>query len=53
MDPALYNWIVDGLRKGLPGSYVDDIMRAGDNDFNVHAKKAAGSFEMATDEKPV
>ena len=52
MDPALYIWIVDGLLKGLSGSYVDDLMRAGDADFKVHAKKTAEAFEMATDEEP-
>ena len=32
-DSALYTYTMNGLLKGLSGSYVDDLTRAGDQDF--------------------
>ena len=52
LDSAFYIWIVNGLLKGMSGSYVDDLMRAGDDDFKELAKKTASRFEMAKDEEP-
>ena len=52
LDSAMYIWVVDGLLKGMSGRYVDDLMRAGDDDFKEHARKTAESFEMANDEEP-
>ena len=28
-DPALYTWIKEGFVRGLSGTYVDDLLRAG------------------------
>lgn len=52
LDSALYVWIVYGILRGLSGSYVDDLMKARDDDFKVHARKTAENFEMAYGEEP-
>lgn len=38
-EPALFTWIDENILKELSGCYVDDILRAGTNNFATHAKK--------------
>lgn len=51
-DPALYAKMVEGMLKGLSGTYVDDMMRAGDQKFRKLARVTSEKFEMAEDETP-
>ena len=50
-DPALYYLLSNGILKGLSGGgYVDDLIRAGDNDFRDLSKKTNIRFDMGEDE---
>ena len=50
-DPALYTLITNGVLKGLSGGYVNDLIRAGNQDFKDVSKKTNDRFEMAEDQK--
>lgn len=50
-DPALYVRIDNGLLKGISGTYVDDMLRAGERYFWVLAMSTSKKFDMAEDEK--
>ena len=50
-DTALYTLITNGVLKGLSEGYVDDLIRAGDQDFKDVSKKTNARFEMAEDQK--
>lgn len=51
IDPALYCYMFDGALKGLSGSYIDDLLRAGDQDFRKVSKETNKCFEMTEDRK--
>lgn len=50
-DPALYINKDKGKLIGLSGTYVDDIMRVGNDQFRKLSKKTNDMFEMAEDEE--
>ena len=49
-DSALPTYKMNGQLKGLSVSYVDDLIRAGDQDFRKVSKRTCERFEMADDE---
>lgn len=49
IDPALYHFMCDGVCKGLSGSYVEDLLRTGEQDFRRVSKETNTRFEMAED----
>ena len=51
-DSALYTYKMNGLLTELSGSYVDDLIRAGDQGFRKMSKRTCERFEMADDESP-
>ena len=51
IDPALYYLISNGILRGLSGSYVDDIIRTGDDKFRKISRKTGEKFEMAEEEE--
>ena len=51
-DSALYTYKINGLFKGLSGSYVDDRIRAGDQDFWKMSKRTCERLEMADNGSP-
>ncbi len=51
LDHALYYYINNGKLKGLSGSYIDDIIRTGDEEFKQMSNKTNRKFEMAADEE--
>ena len=50
-DPALYTLKQGGKLIVLSGTYVDDIIRAGDPSFRTLAKETNDKFEMADEEE--
>lgn len=48
-DPAIYFLLREGILKGLSGSYVDDLVRAGKQDFRGISAKTNERFEMKED----
>lgn len=50
-DPALYKLMADGLLVGLSGSYVNDVMRAGNDSFKELCKPTHEKFEMTPDKE--
>jgi len=49
-DPALYVSTKDGIVNGFSGSYVDDMLRAGNDEFRSNCRKTHASFEMGEEE---
>ena len=49
-DPALYHLVPDGTLVGLSGSYVDDMIRCGTQEFRRHCLSTNNRFDMADDE---
>jgi len=49
-DPALYISTKDGKVNGFSGSYVDDMLRAGDATFRSHCRKTHETFDMGKEE---
>lgn len=50
LDPALYYLIENDVLIGMIGTYVDDILRCGDNNFKQKAQSTHETFEMDKDE---
>jgi len=49
-DPALYVSTKDGIVNGFSGSYVDDMLRAGDDTFRAICRKTHEAFQMGEEE---
>ena len=49
-DPTLYHLVSDGTLFGLSGSYVDDMIRCGTQEFRRHCLSTNNRFDMADDE---
>ena len=49
IDPAFYYMMEEGVLKGLSGTYVDDLIRSGDQHFKQVSKKTNEKFEMTED----
>ena len=49
-DPVLYARIVCGFLREMSGTYVDDMLRAGDPEFRTLSKGTSAKFEMADDQ---
>lgn len=49
-DPALYTNTMDRKIKRLSGGYVDDLIRAGDQDFHRLSVKTNDAFDMSEDQ---
>ena len=52
IESALYAFMVDGHLKGLSGTYVDDLIRAGDKELKKLSNATAKKFDMADEEHP-
>jgi len=49
-DPAFYISTKDGKINGFSGSYVDDMLRAGDATFRSHCRTTHETFDMGNEE---
>lgn len=47
IDPALYYILCNGILQGLSGSYVDDLLRCGDDNFRKLSQRTNERFDMA------
>ena len=50
-EPAMYTKHVDGELVGISGSYVDDLLRAGDDKFRKECRKTHEKFDMGEEEQ--
>lgn len=50
-DLAVYVLMKGTILKGRQGGYVDDLIRSGNKDFRMLAKKASHKFDMADDQE--
>lgn len=44
-DPALYFWMNDGKLSGISGMYVDDLLNAGNAEFQLHTEATLDLFD--------
>lgn len=51
-DPSLYVATNVGILQRFSGTFVEDLLRAGNNEFNEKAKKISHCFGMAQDKEP-
>lgn len=51
IDPTLYYLLLNGVLKGVSGSYVDDLIRCGDEGFRKLSKRTNQTFEMTEESK--
>lgn len=49
LDPALYYYMENNVLAGLSGTYVDDMLRAGNSKFQKIAAQTKAKFEMDED----
>lgn len=51
-DPAVYTLKKDGILICINANYVDDLLRAGTEEFCMECRKTHSKFEMKDEENP-